>query len=210
MQDEIKYRNLLEKVAELFQKYGLRSISMDDISRELGISKKTLYGYVSNKADLIDAVIAMRRDLVCDHMVKTLGTENNAIDELLKISQILNNTHDSFNTMMMFDLEKFYPELYVKYRDDRFSTVHRFILQNLENGIREGLYRNDLDTNLIASLYIKKMENVRDDEFFKDLNVNFDHVFEVMFENHIRGIANEKGIAYFEEIRHNYKNQKQS
>jgi TetR/AcrR family transcriptional regulator, cholesterol catabolism regulator len=207
MQDDIRFRNLLEKVEELFQKYGLRSISMDDIARDLGISKKTLYGYVSNKAELIDAVIGMRRDLVCDFMVKTLGTENNAIDELLKISQILNSTHDSFNTMMVFDLEKFYPELYVKYREEKFSTVHKFIIQNLDNGIREGLYREDLDTNLVASLYIKKMENVRDDEFFRDLNVNFEHVFKVMFENHIRGIANEKGIEYFEHIKDNYKNQ---
>ena len=130
-----------------------------------------------------------------------------AIDELLEISKVVNGFHESFNAAMLFDLEKFYPDLFAKYKENKVKAVHTFISNNLSKGIEEGIYRNDLDINLIAGLYLKKMDNVRDADFFKDFTLSFEHVFEVMFENHIRGIANEKGIAYFECIKDKYKNQ---
>jgi len=204
MQEEEKFKLLLSRVSELFLKYGLRSISMDDISHELGISKKTLYNYVSNKAELIEAVMDNNRDLICTSMTGIQNQGYNAIEELLEISNVVYSYHDSFNQSMTFDLEKYYPDLFLKFREGKLKAVHAYVTDNLNKGIAEGLYRNDLDVSLVASLYVKKMEDVRDERLFQGEGVTFERVFEVMFENHIRGISNESGIAYFEKIKEKY------
>ena len=72
------------------------------------------------------------------------------------------------------------------------------IKQNFEQGIAEGLYRNDLNIELVARLYIQKLEDVHNQEFLESVNFGFEKVFEVMFDNHIRGIANAEGLDYYE------------
>ena len=98
-----------------------------------------------------------------------------------------------------FDLQKFYPEIHSEYLQKRRSFVSGYLRENFEKGIKEGYYRPDLNIDLIARLYMQKIEDLHDPNFYKSDEISFDEVFHVMFENHIRGIANEKGISYFEE-----------
>jgi len=72
------------------------------------------------------------------------------------------------------------------------------VKQNFTQGIAEGIYRNDLDIDLVARLYIQKLVDVHDPEFLSSVNFGFEKVFQVMFDNHIRGIANTEGLAYYE------------
>lgn len=73
------------------------------------------------------------------------------------------------------------------------------ILDNLNKGIRQGIYRESQDIELVAGLYIQNIENVHDEKFLNQICFSMEKIFEVMFENHIRGISNPEGIAYFEE-----------
>lgn len=192
-----KLEKILIDSAKLFQKYGIRSIAMDDICRELGISKKTMYQYVESKADLIAKILEYNHEqhekTICDKH------ENlNAIDVLLEVSKRVCEDMQQFNPSITFDLQKFYPEIYKTLIEKKKIHVFDKIKYNIEQGISEGIYRPDLDVELVAQLYVQRLADFHNPEFIASGNISFEKVFRVMFENHIRGIANAKGIEYFE------------
>lgn len=196
---EVKERKIADRTREIFMKYGIRSVSMDDISRELGMSKKTLYQHVLNKSDLVNRVLQFSHDEFEQKIRSIVTKEHNAIDDLLEISLITGEHMKEVNISVAFDLQKYYPEIYRKFLEKKRTIVSKYLKENIEKGIRENIYRSDLNIELIAKLYVQKIEDLHDPNFFEKGNITFTEVFQVMFENHIRGIANEKGINYFEE-----------
>lgn len=190
---------ILRSSAALFEKYGIKSISMDDIARELGMSKKTLYQFVDNKPDLIRKGFGKFQDDFKNTINHVCSQGMNAIDELLEVSKLVNETIKKYNPSNVFDLRKYYPDIYEEHINEDKEYAFRMTLENLRKGIQEGIYRDDLDVELVAGLYIRKVESIHHEKMLGQGNFTMDRVFEVMFENHIRGIANTNGNAYFEE-----------
>ena len=188
---------ILQTSGKLFKKYGIRSISMDDIAKEMGMSKKTLYQYVENKPDLIEKLLA---HFVDDSQACIVEDDQNlnAIDILLRVSMKVSEEMKDFNPVVAFDLEKFYPALYRSFVMAKREHVYKHIKENLDQGVKEGIYRSDIDADLVAKLYVQKLRDVHDPEFLSSVEFSQEKVFQVMFENHIRGISNAEGIAYYE------------
>lgn len=199
-----KYQEILDGSREVFMKYGIKAVSMDDVCHELGISKKTIYQYFSNKAHLLESVLDRMHDSgkLLEEVFKQRGL--NAIDTLLEVSKMLNDHMKETNPIISFELKKYYPEIYKKQLEKRRNETYRHVKENLMQGISENLYRNEIDVELVASLYIKEMETTLDQDFYCPKKVSFSKIFEVMFEKYIRGIANEKGVKYFEEKKAGY------
>jgi AcrR family transcriptional regulator len=202
---ELKVRNIAERSREVFLKYGIRSISMDDISRELGMSKKTLYQHFLNKADLVSHVLQSGHEDFTAKINSIVCNDSNAIDDLLEISLVIDRHMKETNLAVTFDLQKYYPGLYREYLDKKRAFASQYLVRNIEKGIRQSIYRDDLNIELIARLYIQKIEDLHDPSLFDMEKISFAEVFQVMFENHIRGIANEKGIKYFEDRKKTFK-----
>jgi AcrR family transcriptional regulator len=196
MNDELK--NILVRVRELYMKYGIKSITMDDVARELGISKKTLYQYVVDKDDLvgkfIENEIAIRQEEIC----KCFRIGYNAIEELFEISLFMNRLMRSQNIATEYDLKKYYPVHYYKAQNARREGIFNYILLNLKKGIKEGLYREEMDKEIIAKLYLWRSENVHFDELFTLEEFTSTKLFTELLNYHIRGIATEKGIGVLE------------
>jgi AcrR family transcriptional regulator len=190
--------DVLERVRELFYKYGVRSVSMDDICRDLGISKKKLYQLFSSKNELVEKLLKLEREnfkIIFD----TYNFEGvNAIDILLTVSKEVGERFRDVSPSMTFDLVKYYPDIYNKHVDDRIDFIFNKIKINLEKGINQGVYRDDLSVELVARLYIRRLIDLHNPEFFPADKFSFQTLFEVMFDNFIRGIANQKGINYYE------------
>jgi AcrR family transcriptional regulator len=180
-------------------KYGIRSISMDDICRELGMSKKTLYQHFLNKSDLVKRVFQFSHDEFEQKIISSITNEHNAIDDLMEISLITGEHMKEVNIAVTFDLQKYYPEIYREFLEKKRGFVSKYLKENIEKGIRENIYRSDLNIDLISKLYVQKIEDLHDPNFYEQESITFAEVFQVMFENHIRGIANDQGIKYFEE-----------
>lgn len=193
-----KLERILTECLRLFKKYGLKSISMDDIARELGKSKKTLYQFVSNKTELIEQMLNLMVEKGNYASLREGLEKLNAIDFLLEVSRRVSAEIKDMNPSNMFDLQKFYPELYHDFVSKKRDLIFKQIKENFERGISEGLYRNDLDTELVARLYIKKLIDMHDPDFLSSVDFSVEKVFSVMFDNHIRGIANAEGLAYYE------------
>lgn len=193
-----RYREIIEQSYNCFTQNGLKSVSMDDIAKYMAISKKTLYKYVSSKNDLLNKITDYIHQRIRNRIDELHSGELNAIDVLLEMSKVSNATHTNIKPVINFEIRKYYPAIYDRYIQSKKKLIVDSIIDNLNKGIKEGLFRQDLNTEIVAHLYFKKMEelfNVEQDDL---RNFSYAKIFEVMFENHIRGISNEKGIAYFE------------
>lgn len=197
-ENDAKYDSIIKSAFKLFSENGIRSISMDDLCRSMGISKKTLYKYVENKADLLQKISDYIHDQIRNKIEELRETELNAIDFLLEMSKLQGNMMANVNPMINFEMRKYYSQIFKNNQLKRKELIINSIRINLERGIKEELYRQDLDIEIIAHLYYKKIEDFHNLDVDELQFCTFDKIFEVMFENHIRGIANEKGIAYFE------------
>jgi len=193
-----KLNAIMLKSAAMFQEYGIRSISMDDICREMGISKKTIYQYFDNKTDLIKKLLDHISYAHEDEKTKLREMNLNAIDVLLEVSKHISRNIKKFNPSVTFDLKKYYPEIFKEFIEKKHGVLFEDIKENLEQGIKEGFYRENLNVDLIARLYVKKIEDIHDSEYWKCEDISFEMVFEVVFESHIRAISNIKGVEYFE------------
>jgi hypothetical protein len=171
---------------------------MDDVARELGISKKTLYQFVTDKDDLvgkfIDNEMALRQEEIC----KCFGKGFNSIEELFEISIFMNKLIRDQNPTTEYDLKKYYPQHYQKTVKARREGIYSYILLNLKKGIKEGLYRKEMNKDVIAKLYLWRSDNTNLNDLFTVQEFGSIKLFVELLSYHIRGIATEKGILVLE------------
>lgn len=206
-----RFQELMDKTAELFYEFGIRNLNMDDISRSLGISKKTLYQFVKSKEDLIEKLFYYDEVKKDKEMARLISKDMNAIETLVQVSIMVFEEMGRFDPKLTFELKKYYEPLFQQFMVRKQNLIFALISRNIERGIAEGLYRPDINIELVAGLYVRNLVMMHNKEFCVLENITFDQLFEVMFENHIRAIATPEGIAYFEkrksEIKHLNKNQ---
>lgn len=193
-----KLRDILDKTVELFAEFGIRNLNMDDISRSLGISKKTLYQYVKSKEDLIEKLFYYDEMKWKLESSKIISADMNAIDVLVQVSLLIFNELGKLNPKLKFELKKYYEPIYYQFMVRKQNQIFSQISKNIEKGIREGLYRTDVNVELVAGLYVRNLVDMHNKDYCFVENITFDQVFEVMFENHIRAISTPEGMAYFE------------
>ena len=193
-----RFQELVEPIKELFYAYGLKNLSMDELSHRLGISKKTLYTFVKNKEELIERVF-LHEELKVQKLSESIDNEPiNAIEKLLKISQMAHEEMKKINPMIRFEMEKYYNYTFEKYIEKKRRFVFEGMKINMRQGIEEKIYRDDINIDLVATIYLNSFIELHHSDICKVLNINFMQLFEVMFENHIRAISTPVGLAYFE------------
>ena len=193
-----RFKDLVEPIKELFYAYGLKNLSMDELSRRLGISKKTLYTFVKNKEELVEQVFLYEESKIRMLNERFDSESINAIEKLLKISQMVHEEMKRINPMIRFEMEKYYHNTFEKYVEKKRQLVFEGMKINILQGIEEKLYRDDINVELVATIYLNSFIELHNSEICKVLDIIFIQLFEVMFENHIRAISTPEGLAYFE------------
>jgi TetR/AcrR family transcriptional regulator, cholesterol catabolism regulator len=192
---------IIEKVSVLFTKYGVKSVSMDDISRQLGISKKTLYQFVNDKEDLVAKAIGFEKKRMQSCFSNALDdSSRNAIQHLLDVGKHVQKIIAEKNPSLEYDLNKYYPEIYKEFHDFRNKMMYNSVLKNLVQGKKEGLYRKELDVEFIARFYISRVEMVIESETATESKEYPAEFFIEIFIYHIHGVSNEKGLEF---LKHN-------
>ena len=187
-------QQILIKSMEMFLRYDIKSITMDDISRKLGISKKTLYQFVDNKGDLINKIFAIELAREKEMVTKITTESKDAIDEILRIAKFVTQQLREYSPTIMYDLQKYYRESWQKIEVYHSEYVYGVIKTNLERGIQEGLYRDNLNTDIIARLYVGKTLSVVNEETFPLKEYNRENLYIEHINYHIHGIASPKGL----------------
>jgi len=196
MCEELK--NILKKVRCLYQKYGIKSVTMDDVAHELGISKKTLYQYVKDKNDLVAQVIDLEIE---DSPMKPDNChweDLNAVEEMLEVHKKVDRMIKTYNPSTEYDLKKYYPEEYQKIQKVRRERIYNFILSNIKKGKKEGLYREELNEEYITKMHLSRVEHAFGNDIFTSDELSSSALFYEVFIYHIRGIATTNGISFLE------------
>jgi AcrR family transcriptional regulator len=146
---EIKQR-ILEKATDLFMRYGIRSITMDEIAAQLGISKKTIYQFFTDKDAMVEAVVneEMKRN-EDDCRGFSLEAEN-AVHEIFLALDNVQEMLKTMNPQLIFDLEKHHTAAYRRLKQYKHQFLFTIVKENLDRGAREDLYRTELNTDLIT------------------------------------------------------------
>jgi AcrR family transcriptional regulator len=194
-----EFESIIARVTELYYQYGIKSVTMDDVARELGMSKKTLYKYVSNKDELVEYCVdnlVQKRDCAFKEIEREAM---NAIEELFLVNEHVVNMLKNYNPSTEYDLKKYYPHLYEKLRKFRRENMYEAVKNNIVMGKQEGLYRKNLDEDIISRVHVSRIENSFANEMFGIEELTSWKFIREMFIYHVHGIANEKGINFFYE-----------
>lgn len=181
------------KAEEMFMRYGAKSVTMDDISKALGISKKTLYQYVDNKVDLITKIITFYIKRENEVMIQLREKAKDAIEEIYLISQHVDKHLRFIQPVAMYDLKKYYGAQWEMMRTLNDKFIYNIIKENLEKGIKEGLYRKDLNIDIIAKLYVSRIDTFIDPKIFPYEKYNRVELHHEFIKYHLHAIVSNNG-----------------
>lgn len=205
MEDKKQY--ILKNVGKLYLKFGIRSVTMDDVASEFGISKKTLYQYFKDKADLVSQVI----DYYLQNSAFDLNqlSHGNAIDRYFALRSHVVSILRYFHNNIEHDLKKLYPELYKKVHNMKRERIFRSTVQNVKDGIEYGLFRQELDIDLTAKLQVGRMLLTLnpDYEIFTETEIANIGFFDKVTEMYMYSICTEKGMKYYKKQLNSIKNE---
>lgn len=185
----------LKRVEELFLRFGIKSITMDDVARELGISKKTLYQFVESKDDLVQKMLTRHIE-----QEKTMCATrfDAAADALEEMYIVIGDTQQlkQMKANIIHDLQRYHHEAWEKVSEYQRGFLYSVVRNNLERGIREGLYRSDFDIDIVTKLHISGSLQLFNDDIFPHTQYKYDQVFREYMLHYLYGIASEKGLAH--------------
>jgi AcrR family transcriptional regulator len=192
-------QKVLSTAELLFMKYGVKSVTMDDLAKELGMSKKTIYTVAKNKEELVVKTLSAYLNEEMSRCCAYSEESFNAIEELLSIAKHIIEQMHNMNPVVLYDLKKYYPKAYKLMEDYRFSFIYETMLNNLKRGVKQGLYRKDINADVIAKFYVARADVIFETKLFPPSQYNWIDVYREGLIYHIRGIASEKGIDYLTE-----------
>lgn len=193
-------QKILQKAKKLFLDFGFKSVTMDDIASKLGISKKTIYKYFSNKTDLVESCVFQMFDEIMTGVSEVCDLKKNPIDELYSIEEFVVGYLNEKDHTQKHQLKKFYPELHDMLEKKWFESLKVCIESNLVRGIEQGFFRKDIDVNFITGIYFSGLVGVCDINVFPDVESHKSVLVFKFLEYHIRAISTKKGINKLETI----------
>ncbi len=195
---------ILEAAAELFKQHGFKNVTMDDLARRAGISKKTLYQHFENKAE----VVAQTQDFMhqsqsqaCD--VASLGGKN-AIEGMMTVTRMLDKMYEQINPIAISELQRFYPETYMQFRKAMFVKSAESIADNMKRGIEEGLYRPDLDTEILSRLKVEMALLIFQPDGLFAGRPSYSRLHNVLSDHFMWGLMTPKGQKIYTKYRDSY------
>ena len=194
-----EFDKILDVSENLIMKYGARSVTMSDISNELGMSKKTLYNYVINKDDLVYKMIVRFLDKDKQELVEEISSSSNALEEMMILSEHVKKNIQRVNPSLIFDLKKYHNKSFQYIQDFNKSFIYDRIHSNLQKGIEDKLYRSDMNIDIVTRIYFGLMPIFSDDVLFPLNEFNRQDLYQEMVNYHIYSIISDKGLKLLQQ-----------
>ncbi len=192
-------KKILETAELLFRKYGIRSVTMSDIAGQLGISKKTLYQHIINKNDIIEKIVNQYLNSEKQMCEIISATAKDALDEMISISLQVQRNIEDMNPSLLFDLRKYHHSVWLQFEAYRKMFILNLMKTNLERGKKEGLYRHDLNTEVISRIHIGTIHIFTDEELLPPDLFPRPKLHKEFVMYHLNGIISEKGKKVLDE-----------
>ena len=194
IRDQRMQEKILEKSTDLFLKFGYKSVTMDDIAAELSISKKTVYKYFKTKLDLVKAsVIQLHKN--CEAIITEIASEKKgAIEESYEIKDRFDALFSDIKMSPIYQLKKFYPEVYTEILDKDKDCHDEHFKVNLEKGIEDGDFRADIDVDFVTKVYFRLLYWIHSHPDIQQMAQNETK----LLEYHLRAIVTPTGLIKLE------------
>lgn len=191
---------IIEKATEMYLTLGFKSVTMDDIANEMGISKKTIYQHFANKNDLVEAVTMQMFETISCGIDQICQPDKNAIEELYEIKDFVLHKLKDEKASPIFQLQKYFPKIYKTLHGKEYCKMQDCVVTNLNKGVKTGLYRSEIDIEFISGIYYSCVHAIKDKTVFSNEKYNFRMLEELYLDYHIRAISTEKGLQVLEKI----------
>ena len=201
MEESDVRKKILKGAESLFMKYGVRSISMDDIARHLSVSKKTLYQHFEDKEDIVTMASQSHVEGMSQQFEEIRLSSKNSIDELAKISVFLKQNTEEINPSLLFDLRKYHPRAWAVWLNHKNKFVRDSVVRNLKQGIEEGYFRTEINMEVIATIRLELVQLPFDEEVFPPSQFKLAEVQIQIFDHFVYGLLTEKGRKLYQKYK---------
>lgn len=196
---EIKER-IIAKAREQFFRYGVKSVTMDDIARELGISKKTIYQHFEDKDAIVHQL--MMAEMANDKCEwdELDASSNNVIEKIVKSMDIISQAFAEINPSTFFDIKKYHPKTWQLFQEHKQNFIMESIRKELLEGIKQGFFRSDIKVEILVRMRLEQIEIGFDPQLFPPNKFSLIEVELTMLDHYIRGILTQKGLEIYQEF----------
>lgn len=202
---EEELRPLLETVRLRTLRIGVGNLSLENIRQFPDLQHDILDQYIQTNDQLVEKSLELEREKFSEIFLEFNFEAMNAIDILMIVSREIADRFYEISPSFSHELKALYPDIYHKHFETRIQFISEKIRINLNKGIQQGMYRDDLSVELIARLYNSRLNDLHNPDFFPPSEFSFNTLFNVMFENFIRSVATPEGLAYFEQRKEEFK-----
>lgn len=191
--------NIIKTAGDMFFRLGIRSVSIDDICREMGMSKKTFYVYFASKDELVAQLLHANVAYIAGKMDELLELK----DSRKLVSRFIKHQEAEKNDVrrvpqLVYDLKKYYPRQFAEFQEECFKTQKEYIMAYLEQGQQEGLVRANLNIELTAVLFAKiHSDAINDFEVIEGHGHNMHQLWHTAMDIFVRGVLSEEGLKLY-------------
>jgi len=185
---------IIEEASESFKTFGIRSVTMDSLANQLGMSKRTIYEIFSDKDDLLMAVLTRMAKQQRDLVKKVLDESENSIYAIFRMLEISRDNFQSLSPTFQADLKKYHHDVLLKNAENIEMPDYRNHYLVIERGMEEGLFRKDLNTELINRGLYNLGRSMMDNDQYPYEKFTRREVIRNIFINYLRGISTLKGL----------------
>ncbi|OHX66924.1 TetR/AcrR family transcriptional regulator [Flammeovirga pacifica] len=208
--DQLKIR-IIEEARKQFKAYGIKRVTMAEISNELGVSKKTLYNVFKDKAEMISSSIEHHINEDIEYVDEV--TDDDKLDGVFKLASIFFfffTRIKDINPLTFMDLKKFYPKMYNKFECHKKGCFFNSMEKIVSQGIKEKLFLDDINVPLLVSMRMWQLESALDTNVYDHSKYSIETIQLEMFKHFIRGIATAEGIVLLDKYLKNFIKESQS
>ncbi|MGD1945992.1 MAG: TetR/AcrR family transcriptional regulator [Croceivirga sp.] len=191
---------ILNKATDLFLNLGFKSVTMDDLANEMGISKKTIYSHFENKTQLVEESTMRLFWEISNGIDEIVALKKNPIEELYEIKKFVMTRLKNEKASPQYQLQKYYPKLFSSLKDKEFCVMQECVVDNVKRGMEIGIYRENLDVQFVARIYFSGAISLGDLDLFPSSMFTKLELEDYYLEYHLRGIVTPKGRKILNEI----------
>jgi AcrR family transcriptional regulator len=192
---------IIKSALNLFWRYGIKSVTMDDIARDLGISKRTIYQHYSDKEAILALVINEELNSQKCELEKLDERAENPIEQLIYSSVQMREAMANMNPTFLYDLKKYYPAAWELFQTYKHEYIIKSLRDNLIKGIELGLYRPEIDVDVLSVLRVEQVVMGFDPTIYPPKKFNLVHIQMQFLLHFLRGVLSEKGFEYYNTIK---------
>lgn len=184
---------ILKTSLDLFYKFGIKRVTMDDIAKELGMSKKTIYHHFKEKDDLVNTLCdteMIKHEQIFDEL---FNESKNPIHEMMLISANMRKMMQHINPIFFLDLQKFHPQALNRFQEFKQNCAFKHIERNINKGIEAGFYRNDIDVEFTAKYRLSQLDMLLFGNYYSFEKISFTKSHELLLDMFVYGICTAKG-----------------